>query len=165
MKIGIISDTHGYLDNGILKHLKNCDEIWHAGDFGNSVVEKLEPLAKLRGVYGNIDGGDLRKDFPEELNFECEGMRVFMRHISGYPGRYNARAKTAIQKINPAIVVVGHSHICKIVRGKNPPHIHINPGAAGIHGFHKVRTLVLAELKSGKITDLKVVELGKRGAL
>ena len=164
MKIGIISDTHCYLDARTKKHLTDCDEIWHGGDFGDpKVSDELKEIAPLKGVYGNIDGKEIRQEHPEELFFECEGMTIFMRHISGYPGRYNAKAKKRINELRPNIVVVGHSHICKVMRDPYFDHIHINPGAVGVHGFHKVRTLVLMEINAGKITDLKVVELGSRG--
>lgn len=166
MKIGIISDTHSYLDDRIKHHLSACDEIWHGGDFGNvAVSDALKELAPLKAVYGNIDGQDIRVEHPEEQFFECEGMKIFIRHISGYPGRYNAKTKKRIDALRPDIVVVGHSHICKIIRDPYFDHIHINPGAAGIHGFHKVRTLALLEIVNGNITDLKVIELGLRGAL
>lgn len=166
MKIGIISDTHSYLDERIKHHLSGCDEIWHGGDFGSATVsDELKEIAPLKAVYGNIDGEEIRSEHPEEQVFSCEGMTVFMRHISGYPGKYNAKAKKRINEFRPDIVVVGHSHICKVVRDPYFDHIHINPGAAGIHGFHKMRTLALMELSNGAITDLKVVELGLRGAL
>lgn len=166
MKIGIISDTHSYLDERIKHHLSTCDEIWHGGDFGNiEVSDTLKEIAPLKGVYGNIDGQEIRADHPEELYFTCEGMTIFMRHISGYPGRYNAKAKKRINELRPDIVVVGHSHICKVIRDPYFNHIHINPGAAGIHGFHKMRTLALLEISGGSIKELKVVELGLRGSL
>ncbi|MFY0672218.1 MAG: metallophosphoesterase family protein [Bacteroidia bacterium] len=166
MKIGIISDTHSYMDDRIKHHLSKCDEIWHAGDFGDyKVIEELKAIAPLKGVYGNIDDKNVRAEFFEELLFDCEGMKVYMRHISGYPGKYNPKAKRRINELRPELVIVGHSHICKIIRDPYFNHIHINPGAAGVHGFHKIRTLALAEIENGKITDLKVVELGKRGKL
>jgi putative phosphoesterase len=166
MKIGIISDTHSYMDDRIKHHLSQCDEIWHGGDFGDyKVIEELKQIASLKGVYGNIDDKNVRAEFPEELLFDCEGMKIYMRHISGYPGKYNPIAKRRINELRPDLVIVGHSHICKVIRDPYFNHIHINPGAAGVHGFHKMRTLALAEIGNGKITDLKVVELGKRGKL
>jgi putative phosphoesterase len=166
MKIGIISDTHSYMDDRIKHHLSQCDEIWHGGDFGDyKVIEELKAIAPLKGVYGNIDDKNVRAEFPEELLFDCEGMKVYIRHISGYPGRYNPKAKRRINELRPDLVIVGHSHICKVIRDPYFNHIHINPGAAGVHGFHKMRTLALAEIEKGKITDLKVMELGKRGKL
>jgi putative phosphoesterase len=166
MKIGIISDTHSYMDDRIKHHLSQCDEIWHGGDFGDyKIIEELKAIAPLKGVYGNIDDKNVRAEFPEELLFDCEGMKIYMRHISGYPGKYNPKAKRRINELRPDLVIVGHSHICKVIRDPYFNHIHINPGAAGVHGFHKMRTLALAEIGNGKITDLKVVELGKRGKL
>lgn len=164
MKVGIISDTHGYIDDRIKSYLEPCDEIWHGGDFGTVAVSNaLESLAPLKGVYGNIDGQDVRIIHPEEQFFECEGLKVFMRHIAGYPGRYNPKTRKRIDELRPDIVIVGHSHICKVMRDDRFNHIHINPGAAGVHGFHKMRTLALMEIKNRKITDMKVVELGLRG--
>ncbi|MBI1183039.1 YfcE family phosphodiesterase [bacterium] len=166
MKIGILSDTHSYLDQRILHHLSGCDEIWHIGDFGNyEVVEKLEAIAPVRGVYGNIDGNDIRSTFGEEAVFDCEGVSVYMRHICGYPGRYNPKARMRINELRPGLVLAGHSHICKVVRDPYFNHLHINPGAAGIHGFHKMRTMTLAQISAGKVAELKVVELGLRAAL
>jgi len=166
MKIGIISDTHSYLDDRIKKHFSGSDELWHIGDFGNyQVIEELKEIAPLKGVYGNIDSSEIRMEFPEDLIFTCEGMKIYMRHICGYPGRYNAKAKSRINEHRPDLVLAGHSHICKIIRDPYFNHVHINPGAAGIHGFHKMRTIAKLEIKKGKITDLKVIELGLRGAI
>lgn len=164
MKVGIISDTHGFLNDRIKTHLGDCDEIWHAGDFGTiAISDELSQLAPVKGVYGNIDGQDVRVVHPEEMLFDCEGLKVYMRHISGYPGRYNPKARKRIDELRPDIVVIGHSHICKVMRDHQMDHLHINPGAAGIHGFHQMRTLALMEVKAGKIENMKVVELGLRG--
>lgn len=166
MKIGIISDTHGYMDARIKAHFSTCDEIWHIGDFGNyGIAEELRQIAPLKGVYGNIDGKDIRIDFTEELLFDCEGMNIYMRHICGYPGTYSAKAKRTINEQRPDIVLAGHSHICKVTKDPYFNHIHINPGAAGLYGFHKIRTIALLEILKGKITNLKIVELGLRAAL
>lgn len=163
MKVGIISDTHGFLNDRIKAHLGDCDEIWHAGDFGTiAISDELSQLAPVKGVYGNIDGQDVRVVHPEEMLFDCEGLKVYMRHISGYPGRYNPKARKRINELRPDVVVVGHSHICKVMRDQQMNHLHINPGAAGIHGFHQMRTLALMEVKSGKIESMNVVELGLR---
>lgn len=151
------------MDDRIAHYLKNCDEIWHAGDIGNiRVTDALSEIAPVRAVYGNIDGDILRREFPLNQIFELEGVKVFMTHIAGTPGRYPARVNTEIRKHRPQIFICGHSHICLIKH--NPAHhlLHINPGAAGLQGFHKVRTLVRLELNQGKIENLEVVELGKR---
>ncbi len=164
MKIGLISDTHGYMDERIKVHLKDCQEIWHAGDFGDKkVIEELETLAPVRGVYGNIDGQAIRSRFPEDNQFTCEGLHVWMTHIGGYPGKYENRIKDRIQSEPPDIFISGHSHILRVMRDQSLNLLHINPGAAGKTGFHKKRTLILMDINASKIEDLKVVELGKRG--
>ncbi len=164
MKIGLISDTHGYMDNRIKELLQDRDEIWHAGDFGNyEVVTELEDVAPVKGVYGNIDGQDIRHKFPEDSRFRCNGMDIFMTHIGGYPGKYDKRVKDLVREKPPDIFICGHSHILKVMRDKNLNLLHINPGAAGKTGFHKERTLMLIEIASSKIQDLRVVNLGKRG--
>lgn len=166
MKIGLISDTHGYYDERIAKHLEDSDEIWHAGDVGDySVLESLAKIAPLQVVYGNIDGQDVRGEWPENLLFKREGMKILMRHIGGYPGSYNRTTLNLIRRERPDIVMVGHSHITKVIRDKHHNHLHINPGAAGKHGFHKMRTLIKMELLKGKISSMQLVELGKRGEL
>lgn len=163
MKIGIVSDTHGHWDERLGHYSAQCQEIWHAGDFGSyDVVERIGKTSLLRGVYGNIDGQDIRLQFPENLIFDCEGIRVLMRHICGYPGRYAAQVQALMRQEKPQVVVAGHSHICKVMRDRKWEHLHINPGAAGFHGFHHVRTMVMLELDKGRIHNLQVVELGSR---
>lgn len=164
MKIGLISDTHSYLDEAILRHLANCDEIWHAGDFGSlSVSDALAAVAPLRGVYGNIDNQPIRQVHPKVQRFEVAGLDVLMTHIGGYPGRYNPDISAEIKKNPPGLFISGHSHILKIMPDKSRlPLLHINPGAAGKHGFHQIRTLVKFRIEAGKIKELQVVELGKR---
>jgi putative phosphoesterase len=163
MKIGLISDTHGYVDEQILQHLSTCDEIWHAGDFGTlQVSDSLTAVKPLRGVYGNIDDSAIRILHPKNQRFSCAGLNVYMTHIGGYPGRYNPDARKEIQLNPPQLFICGHSHILKIMPDKSHGLLHINPGAAGRHGFHKVRTLITFIIKEGKITELKVIELGKR---
>ncbi|QMU28516.1 metallophosphoesterase family protein [Adhaeribacter radiodurans] len=163
MKIGLISDTHGYLDEQILRHLGYCDEIWHAGDFGTlAVSETLAALKPLRGVYGNIDDSTIRRIHPKTLRFTCSNLDVLMTHIGGYPGKYNPEIRAEIQANPPQLFICGHSHILKIMPDKANHLLHINPGAAGKHGFHKVRTLVTFMVSEGKMSDLKVIELGKR---
>ena len=163
MQIGLISDTHGYVDEQILQHLSACDEIWHAGDFGSlSVSDALATVKPLRGVYGNIDDAAIRAIHPKNQRFICAGLDVLMTHIGGYPGRYNPEVRQQIQLNPPQLFICGHSHILKIMSDKSYGLLHINPGAAGRHGFHKVRTIVTFTINQGKITDLKVIELGKR---
>lgn len=166
MLIGIISDTHSHMDERILHHLAPCDEVWHAGDFGNTEVsDRIAAQNKLRAVYGNIDGQEIRQIHPEEQFFEIGGMQVYMTHIAGYPGTYKPWVKERINTLHPDIVVTGHSHITKALRDPKTKHLHLNPGAAGFHGFHKVRTIMLLEIASGKAQNLKVIELGSRGKI
>lgn len=163
MKIGLISDTHGYLDEAVLRHLGGCDEIWHAGDFGSlAVSDQLFAVKPLRGVYGNIDDYALRAVHPKTLRFTCAGLNVLMTHIGGYPGKYQPDIRADLKADPPQLFICGHSHILKIMPDKTNHLLHINPGAAGKHGFHKVRTLVTFEINDGKISALKVIELGKR---
>lgn len=163
-KIGLLSDTHSYLDDRIMHHLRGCDEIWHAGDFGNAaVVEQLEQLAPLRGVYGNIDGRDVRLTQPLVQSFELEGLRVLITHIGGYPGHYSPAGRALVEEHRPGLFISGHSHILKVMPDKTRQLLHLNPGAAGRHGFHKVRTLLLFEVAGGKVQQLQAVELGPRG--
>lgn len=165
MKIGLLSDTHGYLDERILHHLSSCDEIWHAGDFGSlEVSDTLAALKPLRGVYGNIDDQKIRHIHPKVNRFNCEGLEVVMTHIGGYPGRYHPDIRAELKQNPPGLFITGHSHILKIMPDKTLGILHINPGAAGKHGFHKVRTMVTFEINAGKIENLKVIELGKRVA-
>jgi putative phosphoesterase len=162
-KIGLISDTHHYLDEAVFKHFDKCDEIWHGGDFGSlEVADALERFKPLRGVYGNIDGQDIRSRFPEVLNFSCEEVKIVMIHIGGYPGRYTKLAKAEIASNHPKIFVSGHSHILKIMYDDKFQCLHINPGAAGKQGWHKVRTLVRFVINGADIKDCEVIELGKR---
>jgi len=163
-QIGILSDTHSYLDERIIKHLEDCDEIWHAGDIGNvDVTDRLGQLSgKLRAVYGNIDDGEVRKEFDLNEAFQVEGVNILMTHIAGRPGRYPPRVKEIVAQVKPKIFVCGHSHICLVQHNKEFDLIHINPGAAGKHGFHKKRTLVKLDVNDGKIENLRIVELGNR---
>ncbi|MCX6351616.1 MAG: metallophosphoesterase family protein [Bacteroidetes bacterium] len=165
-KIGILSDTHGYMDDRILHFLAGCDEIWHAGDWGNfAVAEALMKLAPLRGVYGNIDGQDIRLTFHEDTYFMCEEMKIWIHHIGGTPGRYSPDVRTKMPQIKPDIFICGHSHILKVMRDAKHNLLYINPGAAGKHGFHKVRTLILMEIEGKKVTKMNAVELGPRSEL
>ena len=164
MKIGLLSDTHSYMNDAILKHLSLCDEIWHGGDFGNySVVEQLQSLQKpVRGVYGNIDGQEIRSIFPEENIFTCEEVKVYMKHIGGYPNRYAPGVKEIITKEKPQMFISGHSHILKVMFDEKHQCLHMNPGACGLQGWHKVRTLIRFVIEGKEIKNCEVVELVKR---
>lgn len=163
IKIGLISDTHGYLDEAVFRHFDQCDEIWHAGDFGSiEIADKLSSFKPLRGVYGNIDGQDIRSVYPENLKFECEETRVWMTHIGGYPGRYDPRIREEIRLDPPGLFITGHSHILKVMFDKELNCLHLNPGAAGKYGWHKVRTLLRFCISGEKIHNLDVIELANR---
>jgi len=166
IRIGLISDTHGYLDPTVESHFKDCDEIWHAGDIGElPLIQKLQKIKPVRAVFGNIDEKDIQVNYPEDLWLEIEGMTIWMTHIGGSPPNYNPRVKKILANKSPDIFVCGHSHILKIIRDKDRDLIYINPGAAGNQGFHHMKTLVRFGLHEGEIIDLEVVELGKRGSL
>jgi hypothetical protein len=163
-KIGLLSDTHNYLDEAVFTHFASCDEIWHAGDFGSSgLADRLERFKPLRGVFGNIDGYDIRSRFPEILRWTCEDLQVLMMHIGGYPGKYSPAAKAAFREAPAGLFICGHSHILKIVYDPQVKCLHINPGAAGKEGWHKVRTLVRFTIDGREIRDCEVIELGLRG--
>ena len=162
-KIAIISDTHSYIDQKIHTLIKNCDEIWHAGDFGYS--EEINDFIKkynVKGVYGNIDGHQIRSLFPNILKFKCEKIKILITHIGGYPKKYKPNILKEIKNYNPDLYICGHSHILKIMHDEENKLLHINPGASGKEGFHKVRTLVLLEIDRVKISNIQVVELGPR---
>lgn len=166
MEVAIISDNHSYISQDVLEHLDNVDEIWHAGDIGS--LESIEPIitkAKFRAVYGNVDDKDIRAEYPLNQIFTVEGIKVIMTHIGGYPGRYKSRVSKLLKEEQPRLYVCGHSHICKVVKDTDLDLIHINPGAYGNHGFHKFRTIVKLKIKSGKMYDLRVIELGMRGKI
>lgn len=166
LRIGLLSDTHSFLDNSIFKYFEEVDEIWHAGDIGTKeVMQKLEASKPVRAVFGNIDDHKMRALYPEDLTFELQGIKVFMTHIGGYPGRYNVRARGIIDSFRPDIFICGHSHILKVMPDKKRNLLHINPGACGHHGFHKMRTIIRFSIENGNIFDLEVIELGKRGAI
>lgn len=163
-RIGLISDTHNYLDDAVFTHFDQCDEIWHAGDFGSSAIaDALKVCKPLRGVYGNIDGKDIRSEFPETLYFKCEEVSVLMLHIGGYPKRYSPKAKAAIISACPQLFIAGHSHILKIMYDEQYQCLHMNPGAAGKQGWHKVRTLIRFVIDGVNIKNCEVIELGRRG--
>lgn len=165
MKVGLISDTHSYIDSRIEHHLSGCDEIWHAGDVGHpSVIDRLEAIAPVIGVHGNIDGTEVRSRFPEIIEMNHSGLKVLMVHIAGSIGRYNPGVRNAIRSFEPTVLVCGHSHLMKVMRDDQFNLLYMNPGAAGIHGFHKVRTLCRFEINDGKLLNLEVVELGLRSS-
>lgn len=161
-KIGIISDTHGHFDKPLMEFLKDVDEIWHAGDIGNQeTADRIAEFKPLRAVYGNIDGGTTRIVYPEFNSWECEGVDVLMTHIGGYPGRYYPKAYKKIMELRPKLFIAGHSHILKVQHDKKNNLLHINPGAAGISGFHRVRTAIRLEFDGGKMKNLEVCEWKK----
>ncbi len=165
MRILLLSDTHGYMGDDILSFVESVDEVWHAGDIGEGdVIEQMEQIKPVRSVYGNIDQAAIRDKSPLNQIFELEVLKVFMTHIGGYPGRYNARVRQLIQTEHPKIYICGHSHILKVVPDNKYQLLHLNPGACGHHGFHKVRTMLRFDITRGEIKNMEVIELGKRGA-
>lgn len=162
-KILLLSDTHGHLDNAILKYAKQADEIWHAGDIGKlSVTDNLAAIKPVRGVYGNIDDHIIQKEFPIDNRFYCEGVSVWITHIGGYPHKYNFRIRDEIKANPPKLFISGHSHILKVMWDKKLGLLHMNPGACGKHGFHRVRTMLRFVIDGEEIKDLEIIELGKR---
>lgn len=163
MKIGLLSDTHGYIDERMLHHLQGCDEIWHAGDIGNAeVMSALSKIAPVKGVWGNIDARELRKEYPEHQHFNCEGKKVWMTHIGGAPPRYNPAIRPMLKEEKPDIFICGHSHILRVEHDPVFNVLYLNPGAAGRHGFHKVRTMLRFTLKAGAVSEMQAIELGPR---
>lgn len=166
MRIGLMSDTHSHLDEGVFKYFEECDQIWHAGDIGNiETADRLEAFKKFRAVYGNIDGHQLRARYPKELHFECGGITIWMTHIGGYPGKYPKAIYSKLKWYRPTLFICGHSHILKVMRDQEFGTLHMNPGACGNYGFHKMKTLLRFSIINQKIKDLEVVELGLRGAI
>ena len=164
MRIGLLSDTHGFLDDAVFHHFAECDEVWHAGDFGTTeVLDRLRAFKPVRGVYGNVDGAELRADLPEDLVWECEGLNVYMTHIGGYPGNYDRRAGKEVRRLRPGLFICGHSHILKVMRDQALGLVHMNPGACGHNGWHIVRTLLRFTVEAGKISGVQAIELGPRG--
>lgn len=162
-KILLLSDTHGHLDEKILKYANTVDEVWHAGDIGTpDICKELAKLKPLKAVYGNIDGPAFRTQYVEDLIFNCEGVKVLITHIGGYPGKYNARAKKVLEKERPKLFICGHSHILKVIYDKQYQLLHLNPGAAGVHGFHAVKTMLRFNIEGEEIKDLEIIELEKR---
>lgn len=162
-RIGLLSDTHSYLDETVFEHFKNCDEIWHAGDFGNGdIAERLKEKKSLKGVYGNIDGNDIRTVYPEQLVFMCEDVKIMIRHIGGYPPRYNPETKKELLIHKPQLFIAGHSHILKVMYDDKINCLHMNPGAAGKQGWHKVRTILRFEIDGKAMKNCEVIELEKQ---
>ena len=165
-RIGVLSDTHGFLDEQVFRHFKDCDEIWHAGDFGS--IEVVNGLAAqsgpttIRGVYGNIDGRDIRRVYPEQLVWTCEEVKVMIRHIGGSPPQYNPATRKELELHRPQLFISGHSHILKVIYDKKQNCLYMNPGAAGKQGWHKMRTLIRFKIDGKEIKDCEVIELGKR---
>ena len=162
-KILLLSDTHSYIDDDILKYVKQADEVWHAGDIGDlEVTDTIKKLKPLRAVFGNIDNSQIRTEFPENNRFMCEGVDVWITHIGGYPKAYNVRVREEIKANPPKLFICGHSHILKVMPDKVLNLIHMNPGAVGKHGFHKVRTMLRFTIDGVKIDNLEVIEFEKR---
>lgn len=160
MKILLLSDTHSYIDNHILEHAKWADEVWHAGDIGDlAVTDAIAKIKPLRAVYGNIDDTRARQEFPLNNRFVCEGVDVLITHIGGYPGKYSPAIREELYKHPPKLFICGHSHILKVIPDKKLGLLHMNPGAIGKHGFHKVRTMLRFTISSGKIDNLEVIEI------
>lgn len=161
-KILLLSDTHSHIDDTILKYVNQADEVWHAGDIGNLVVtDTIKKLKPLRAVYGNIDDDKARIEFPLNNRFFCENVEVWITHIGGYPGKYNQAIRAEIQKNPPKLFICGHSHILKVQFDKTLNLLHMNPGAAGIYGFHQMRTMLRFEIDGDKIQNLEIIEIGK----
>jgi len=164
-KILLLGDTHGCIEADIIKHFDAADELWHAGDWSNiALSDIMEKAGKtIRGVWGNVDGQDLRERYPLHNRFTCEGVKVWITHIGGYPGKYNPKLIKDLYSQTPDLFITGHSHILKVMRDKNlKGMLHMNAGAAGRHGFHIMRTMIKFELDNGKIQNVAVIELGKR---
>lgn len=161
-KIALLSDTHSHWDDRYVRHFAGCDEIWHVGDFGSlEIANRLRAIAPLRGVSGNIDGQDIRREFPEVMRFCCEGVEVLMKHIGGYPGKYHRSIYPELFSHTPRLFISGHSHILKVMMDRQLGCLHINPGAAGLYGQHTVRTLMRFVIDGSNIRDLEVIELSQ----
>jgi putative phosphoesterase len=162
-KILLLSDSHSYMDDRILEYAGQADEIWHGGDFGSfEIIERLEKMKPLKGVYGNIDNAKIRSEFPEVSRFFCENVEVLMIHIGGYPGKYSPLAKEKIAEKTPKLFISGHSHILKVMFDQKNNLLHLNPGACGKQGWHKMRTMMRFVIDDTEIKDLEVIELGPK---
>jgi uncharacterized protein len=167
MKIGLLSDTHSYLDEKIFAYFDSCDEIWHAGDIGSlEVADRLAAFKPFRAVHGNIDDATLQRMYAKDLRFHCEGMDVWITHIGGFPPRYNPAVLRELRQHPPQIFICGHSHILRVMPDPKLGNLlYLNPGAAGQHGFHQIKTMLRFEINSGKISGMQAIELGKRGTI
>ena len=167
MKIGLLSDTHSHLDKRVFDYFATCDEIWHGGDIGTSdIITQLSAFKKFRAVYGNIDDKEIQQMLPEDLRLEIEGLNVWITHIGGVPPNYNPRVKKLLKADTPDIFICGHSHILRVK--KDPQFnnmLYINPGAAGNHGFHAIKTIMRFDIEANEVKNMEVIELGKRGAI
>jgi putative phosphoesterase len=164
MRIGLLSDSHGFLDEAIFDHFKDCDEIWHAGDFGPvAIYDHLCAFKPVRAVWGNIDGADVRICMPRDLFWNCAGLDVYMTHIGGYPGAYEKRVRAEILEHKPSLFICGHSHVLKVMRDDALSLVHLNPGACGHVGWHTMRTVLRFSVDDGKLSKMEAIELGKRG--
>ena len=162
-KILLLSDTHSFIDEQILKFVKQADEVWHAGDIGSlTVTDSIKKLKPLRAVYGNIDDKDARAEFPLDNKFVVDGVSVWITHIGGYPNKYHQRIKKELKNNTPQLFICGHSHILKVQYDNKLNLLHLNPGAAGKHGFHKVRTMLRFEIVKGEIKNMEIIELANR---
>jgi putative phosphoesterase len=165
-KILLISDTHSYLEPKLQKHIAEADEVWHAGDIGNiELCENIEKIKAFKAVFGNIDDNTIKSVYPENLMFNCEHVKVLITHIGGYPGKYPTRVKNLIQQYKPQLFICGHSHILKVMFDKENNLLHINPGACGAQGFHKIKTAVRFEIENAEIKNLAIIELGNRAQI
>ena len=166
MKIGLLSDTHGFLEPSILEHFQACDEIWHAGDIGtHALADELEHFKPLRAVYGNIDDAGMRKRYPEDNWFDCGDFSVLLTHIAGSPPNFNPRMKKVLKEKKADILVCGHSHILRVIQDKKSGLLYLNPGAAGRQGFHHVKTILRFDIDKRNISNMEVIELGRRGQI
>lgn len=164
MKIGLLSDTHGWIHPGLASFFSNCDEIWHAGDIGNlETADSLRSLKPFRAVYGNIDNAIVRREYPEMLRFTIDEVKVLITHIGGVPGNYDRRLKDLLLSDPPDLFICGHSHIAKIMYDKKSGFLYVNPGAAGYTGFHKIMTATRFRIEGNKISEMEIIELGERG--
>ncbi len=164
MKIGLLSDTHGWIHPRLFDHFADCDEIWHAGDIGNiETADKLAAFKPFRAVYGNIDDAVVRKVYTETLKFKVDETRIWITHIGGTPGHYEAKVKPSIYYDSPDIFICGHSHIAKVMHDPRGGFLYVNPGAAGYHGFHKFMTAIRFHIDGSRIHDMELIELGERG--
>jgi putative phosphoesterase len=162
MQVGLLSDTHGFLDEAIFTYFEKCEEVWHAGDFGPDVLDQLKMFKPVRGVFGNIDGAEVRAELAKNLEWECEGVRVYMTHIGGYPGHYDPRAKRELLERKPNLFLCGHSHIARVMRDPELNLLHMNPGACGRIGWHQERTVLRFTVQAGKVGNVELIKLGTR---